>query len=224
MRIITQITKHSTKFLSAFAVSLTAISLLTSISGYADSSKNIVENASDTSSTSTLVAAVTAADLASTLSGTGPFTVFAPSNSAFEKLGTTVDELLKPENKTLLQDILKYHVVSGSVDAATALTLTEANSLQGDKIMIMNDNGKVKLNNTSTVTTADVTSSNGVIHIIDTVILSSSLQTRVANLGKADMHLTRSGGFSANPITLLLIVTGSIILVETLARKYSAQK
>lgn len=135
--------------------------------------KNIVETAIDAGSFKTLVAAVTAAGLAETLSGTGPFTVFAPTDEAFAKIpAETLTDLLKPENKEKLAGILTYHVVSGKVLAADAAKLTEAKTVNGQKIKIDATSG-VKIND-ATVTTADVEASNGVIHIIDTVLMPSA--------------------------------------------------
>ena len=122
----------------------------------------------------TLVAAVQAAGLAETLSGAGPFTVFAPTDEAFAKLPAgTVDELLKPENKQKLVDILTYHVVSGKVMAADVVNLTEAETLLGSNVKIMVDGDKVFVNDAQVVLT-DVAASNGVIHVIDSVILPPS--------------------------------------------------
>ncbi|WP_051583960.1 fasciclin domain-containing protein [Dokdonia sp. PRO95] len=146
-------------------------------------SKNIVENAVNSKDHTTLVAAVKAAGLVETLQGEGPFTVFAPTNAAFEKLPEgTVATLLKPENKTALQDVLTYHVVAGKFDAAAIMseiknnngtaTFTTVNgaklmaSLNGSSVILMDQNG-----NKSTVTIADVNQSNGVIHVVDTVVL-----------------------------------------------------
>lgn len=138
--------------------------------------KNIVETAVEAGSFKTLVAAVTAAGLAETLSGTGPFTVFAPTDEAFAKIpAETLTDLLKPENKEKLVGILTYHVVSGKVLAADAAKLTEAATVNGQEIKIDATDG-VKIND-ATVTTADVEASNGVIHIIDTVLLPSATAT-----------------------------------------------
>lgn len=145
--------------------------------------KNIVENASNSKDHTTLVAAVKAADLVETLSGKGPFTVFAPTNAAFDKLPAgTVDTLLKPENKAMLQGILKYHVVAGNYDSKkiakeikkgngkAMLTTVEGGmltaSMSGDKLILTDEKG-----GTSTVTIADVKQSNGVIHEVDTVVM-----------------------------------------------------
>ena len=135
------------------------------------SAKNIVETAASVEDFSTLVAAVKAAGLVDTLSGKGPFTVFAPTNAAFAKLPKgTVETLLKPENKDKLVKILTYHVVAGKVMAADVVKIHEAKSVQGSDIKIKVVDGKVMLNN-ATVTKTDIETSNGVIHIIDTVIM-----------------------------------------------------
>ena len=131
---------------------------------------NIVETATAAGSFNTLVAAVKAAGLVETLSGPGPFTVFAPTDEAFAKLPTeTLTNLLKSENKQKLTDILTYHVVSGRVTAADVSKITEAGTVNGQQIKINTTSG-VKIND-ATVTTADVEASNGVIHIIDSVLL-----------------------------------------------------
>ncbi|MDQ5981835.1 MAG: hypothetical protein QG570_593 [Patescibacteria group bacterium] len=119
---------------------------------------------------STLVTAVTEAELAETLSGTGPFTVFAPVNAAFAKLPNgTVESLLK--DKDQLTSVLTYHVVAGKVMAADAMKLTEAMTVQGQKIKIStNSSGEVMINDAKVIS-ADIEASNGVIHVIDTVLL-----------------------------------------------------
>jgi uncharacterized surface protein with fasciclin (FAS1) repeats len=121
---------------------------------------------------STLVAALKAADLVATLDGKGPFTVFAPTNEAFAKLPAgTVENLLKPENREQLAAVLTYHVVPGSVMAADVVKLDEARTVQGGAIDIAVADGKVRLNDSATVTATDIKASNGVIHVIDAVIL-----------------------------------------------------
>jgi len=121
-----------------------------------------------------LVAALKAADLVDTLNGKGPFTVFAPTNAAFAKLPAgTVESLLKPENKAKLTSILTYHVVSGKVKAAQVVKLTKAATVNGQSVTIKVKAGKVMLDN-ATVTKTDIETSNGVIHVIDTVILPKS--------------------------------------------------
>ena len=135
--------------------------------------KNIVETAINAGSFKTLVSAVTAAGLAETLQGAGPFTVFAPTDDAFAKIpAETLTDLLKPENKEKLVGILTYHVVSGKVMAADAAKLTTAKTVNGQELKIDATDG-VKIND-ATVATADVEASNGVIHIIDTVLMPSA--------------------------------------------------
>ena len=145
--------------------------------------KNIVQNAMNSKDHTTLVAAVKAAGLADTLQGAGPFTVFAPTNAAFAKLPAgTVDTLLKPENKEKLAKILTCHVVAANaMSPAIAKMIADDKGthpvktlggcmlqakMMGDKITLTDENGNV-----ATVTTADVQQSNGVIHVIDTVML-----------------------------------------------------
>jgi uncharacterized surface protein with fasciclin (FAS1) repeats len=133
--------------------------------------KDIVDTAVAAGSFKTLAAALGAAGLVDTLKGPGPFTVFAPTDEAFAKLPAgTVESLLKPENKAKLVDILTYHVVSGNVESAAAVKLTEATPLNKKTIKLEVKDGALYLNK-SKVTTADVKCSNGVIHIIDTVLL-----------------------------------------------------
>jgi uncharacterized surface protein with fasciclin (FAS1) repeats len=134
-------------------------------------SKNIVENAAGSSDHTTLVAAVKAAGLAETLSGTGPFTVFAPTNEAFDKLPKgTVESLLKPEMKKDLTDVLTYHVVPGTFKAADLKDGQKLKTVEGKDLMVSIKDGKVMING-ATVTIADAISSNGVTHVIDAVLL-----------------------------------------------------
>ena len=145
--------------------------------------KNIIENAVNSKDHTTLVAAVKAGDLVSVLSGKGPFTVFAPTNSAFEKLPAgTVNNLLKPENKATLQAVLTYHVVSGNLDSkAIAKAIKEGNgkatftTVQGGKLICAMDGKNLIITdekgNRSMVTMANVYQSNGVIHVVDSVVL-----------------------------------------------------
>jgi uncharacterized surface protein with fasciclin (FAS1) repeats len=133
--------------------------------------KDIVDTAVGAGKFSTLVAAVKAAGLVDTLKGPGPFTVFAPTDEAFAKLPKgTVEDLLKPENKEKLAAILTYHVVPGKVMAADiAGKKTNVKSVQGSELAVDASSG-VKIND-ATVTTADIATSNGVIHVIDTVVM-----------------------------------------------------
>jgi uncharacterized surface protein with fasciclin (FAS1) repeats len=134
-------------------------------------SKNIVENALGSNEHTTLVAAVQAAGLAETLSGTGPFTVFAPTNEAFNKLPAgTVDNLVKPEMKNDLTKILTYHVVSGALRATDLVDGQKLKTVQGNELIVNVKDGKVMIDGAN-VTTADVISSNGVTHVIDTVLM-----------------------------------------------------
>jgi uncharacterized surface protein with fasciclin (FAS1) repeats len=136
----------------------------------ADKPKDIVDTAAGNASFKTLVAAVKAADLVDTLKGKGPFTVFAPTDEAFAKLPKgTVEELLKPENKKKLQAVLTYHVVAGDVRASDVVKLKTAKTVQGQEVKIDASNG-VMINNAK-VTKTDIVCTNGVIHVIDTVIL-----------------------------------------------------
>lgn len=132
---------------------------------------DIVDTAVSAGSFKTLVAAVKAAGLVETLKGEGPFTVFAPTDAAFAKLPKhVIADLLKPENKSKLQAILTYHVVPGKVKAADVVKVTGANSVQGQRIDVNVAGGKVSVDKASVVKT-DIETSNGVIHVIDTVIL-----------------------------------------------------
>jgi len=174
----------------AFALVATAISATTFAQGTKMvggaamySTKDIVDNAVNSKDHTTLVAAVTAAGLVETLKTDGPFTVFAPTNDAFNKLPEgTVATLVKPENKALLTKILTYHVLSGKFNAADIVKAIKAGKgtaefttisggklsamLQGSSVVLKDENG-----NTSTVTIADVNQKNGVIHVIDSVVL-----------------------------------------------------
>jgi len=119
----------------------------------------------------TLVTAVKAAGLVDTLKGPGPFTVFAPTDEAFAKLPAgTLESLLKPENKAKLQSILTYHVVAGKVMAADVVKLKTAKTVEGEKVTIKAADGGVMVNQAK-VTKADIEASNGVIHVIDSVLL-----------------------------------------------------
>ena len=134
-------------------------------------SKNIVENASNSADHKTLVAAVKAADLVGTLTGAGPFTVFAPTDEAFNKLPAgTVDNLLKPAMKKDLTSVLTYHVVPGKVMAADLKDGMKLKTVQGQDLMVSVKDGKVMINGAN-VTITDAVSSNGVTHVIDAVLM-----------------------------------------------------
>jgi uncharacterized surface protein with fasciclin (FAS1) repeats len=133
--------------------------------------KNIVETAIASPDHTTLVTAVKAAGLVETLSGAGPFTVFAPSNAAFAKLPAgTVETLVKPESKAKLTSILTYHVVAGAVKAADLKDGQKIKTVQGEELTVSIKEGKVSINGAN-VTAADLASSNGVIHVIDAVLM-----------------------------------------------------
>jgi len=145
--------------------------------------KDVVDVAIGSADHTTLVAAVKAADLVGTLKGKGPFTVFAPINAAFDKLPAgTVETLLKPENKATLAKILTYHVVSGNLDAAAVVAAikagngkVEVTTVSGGKLTVTLDGSKVKITDekggSAFVTAADLKGSNGVVHVIDSVLL-----------------------------------------------------
>jgi uncharacterized surface protein with fasciclin (FAS1) repeats len=136
--------------------------------------KTIVEVAVQSEDFKTLVAAVKAADLVETLSGKGPFTVFAPTDKAFAKLPKeTLESLLKPENKKKLAGILTYHVVPAKVLAKDVVQLKDAETAQGSKVKIVVKDGTVMIDNAKVVKT-DIPCKNGVIHVIDTVIIPKS--------------------------------------------------
>jgi uncharacterized surface protein with fasciclin (FAS1) repeats len=164
--------------MKVFAIlpALMMVSCLTWVPALAQETKpateDIVGVAAGNKDFSTLVAAVKAAGLVETLKGKGPFTVFAPTNAAFEKLPKgTVEDLLKPENKEKLIGILTYHVVSGKVMAADVVKVDKAKSVQGSDIRVEVKGGNVMLNGNSKVVKTDIGATNGVIHVIDTVIL-----------------------------------------------------
>lgn len=175
-------------------VLIASFSLLLSVTAYAQKpvtvggapmypTKNIIENAVNSKDHTTLVAAVKAAGLVETLSGAGPFTVFAPTNAAFEKLPAgTVENLLKPENKATLTAVLTYHVVAGKLSAADVSKAIKAGNgtatlttVQGGKLQAMMSGKDVLLKdekgNTSKISIFDVNQSNGVIHVVESVVL-----------------------------------------------------
>ena len=137
--------------------------------------RDVVDTAIAAGSFKTLAKALDAAGLVTTLKGSGPFTVFAPTDEAFAKLPAgTLETLLKPENKEKLQRILTYHVVSGKVMASDVVKLQSTKAVSGDTITVKVRNDVVHVDN-ATVTKADVTASNGVIHVIDAVILPKGI-------------------------------------------------
>lgn len=162
-------------------VTIAAAVLTTSFGAQAQ--KTVVDIAVGSKEHTTLVAGLTAADLVTTLQSAGPFTVFAPTNAAFAKLPAgTLETLLKPENKATLAKILTYHVIAGTFDAAAVVKAIKANNgslslttVSGNKLVASIKQGKVTLTdekgNSATVVVADLTATNGVIHVIDAVVL-----------------------------------------------------
>ena len=142
-------------------------------------SKNIIQNAVNSKDHTTLVAAVKAAGLVETLEGKGPFTVFAPTNTAFGKLPAgTVETLVKPENKATLTKILTYHVVPGKLAASDLKDGMKLKTAEGEQLSVKLQDGKVWIvdakGGTSMVTISNVNQSNGVIHVVDTVLMPAS--------------------------------------------------
>jgi uncharacterized surface protein with fasciclin (FAS1) repeats len=155
--------------------SLALVGMLSAAPARAQQPQNIVDTAVAAGSFTTLATALTAADLVATLKGQGPFTVFAPTDAAFAKLPAgTLESLLKPENKDKLRRILTYHVVAGEVRAADVVKLQSAKAVSGDSIAVKVRDGKVHVDDAS-VTKADIQASNGVIHVIDAVILPKGI-------------------------------------------------
>jgi len=150
-----------------------AFIILTSLAvpARAQQTKDIVDTAVAAGSFTTLAKALTAADLVATLKGAGPFTVFAPTDEAFAKLPAgTVENLLKPENKAMLRRVLTYHVVAGKVMAADVVKVSSAKAVSGDALAIKVNGSAVMVDKAQVVKT-DIGASNGVIHVIDTVLL-----------------------------------------------------
>jgi uncharacterized surface protein with fasciclin (FAS1) repeats len=142
-------------------------------------SKNIIQNAVNSKDHTTLVAAVKAAGLVETLEGKGPFTVFAPTNAAFGKLPAgTVDTLVKPESKATLTKILTYHVVPGKLEASALTEGKKLKTAEGEELTVKHQDGKIWIvdakGGTSMVTISNVNQSNGVIHVVDTVLMPAS--------------------------------------------------
>jgi uncharacterized surface protein with fasciclin (FAS1) repeats len=159
-----------------FAITAVALLALGPLAGQARAqSKDIVDTAVGAGMFTTLAKALTAADLVSTLKGAGPFTVFAPTDEAFAKLpAATLQNLLKPENKAQLRQVLTYHVVPGRVMAADVARMTTATAANGEKVAIAAKDGAVTVSKSRVVKT-DIAASNGIIHVIDAVMLPPGL-------------------------------------------------
>ena len=161
------------RLIAAFALVLVGTLAATPLlrAGDAAAKKDIVDTAVGAGKFNTLAAALKAAGLVETLKGEGPFTVFAPTDGAFAKLPAgTVEDLLKPENKEKLTAVLTYHVVAGKAMAKDVAGMSSAKTVNGKEVKLKAYDGKVKVDN-ATVTKADIAASNGVIHVIDTVLL-----------------------------------------------------
>ena len=152
--------------------SLALVGIMAAVSpARAQQPTNIVDTAVAAGSFATLAKALTAADLVGTLKGTGPFTVFAPTDEAFAKLPAgTLENLLKPENKAMLRRVLTYHVVSGKVMAGDVVKASSAKAVSGDMLSIKAGGGSVMIDQARVVKT-DIAASNGVIHVVDAVLL-----------------------------------------------------
>jgi uncharacterized surface protein with fasciclin (FAS1) repeats len=158
---------------SCLGILIVLFALIMTTYGWADqrNTKDIIDTAVGAGSFQTLAKALTAAGLVETLKGKGPFTVFAPTDDAFAKLPAgTLEDLMKPENKEKLKGILTYHVVSGEVKAADVVKLKTAKTVNGQKLKITVKDGSVMIDNAN-VTKTDIICSNGIIHVIDAVVL-----------------------------------------------------
>jgi transforming growth factor-beta-induced protein len=176
--------------------------------------KDIVDTALAAGSFNTLATALQAAGLVETLKGEGPFTVFAPTDEAFAKMDKVLlESLLKPENKDRLTSILTYHVVPGKVTAADVVKLASAKTVQGEEVEIKVDGNTVTLNGVAKVTATDVMAGNGVIHVIDTVILPPSVREALAAADLKDIVDTAVAAGSFNTLATALQAAG---LVDTL--------
>ena len=164
--------RHGLAAFGLFALASSAVVAHNHGGGYGDDEKSdIVDTAVEAGQFSTLAAALEAADLVETLKGDGPFTVFAPTDEAFAALPEgTLDSLLQPENREQLVSILTYHVVSGKVDSESVSSMDAAETLNGQSVSISTDYGSVQIGN-ATVVQADIEASNGIIHVIDAVLL-----------------------------------------------------
>ena len=191
------------KKIASLFLAISLIATVLSNSSCAMGKKDIVGVASDNAKT--LAAAVTAAGLVQTLKGPGPFTVFAPTDAAFAAIQSDVDNLLKPENKAELAKVLTCHVVSGKKMASDLKDGQQLTALDGSKLMVKISNGKTMVND-ATITTKDVEASNGVVHLIDKVILPAKPKEKV-------MDIVAIASESAKTLAAAVTAAG---LVETL--------
>lgn len=168
-----ELTEMKIEIASMAVAAMTALGMVTSTANVHAAEMDIVDTAVSAGQFKTLAAALAAAGLVDTLKGAGPFTVFAPTDDAFAKLPAgTVETLLKPENKDKLTAILTYHVVPGSVMAADVVKLKDAKTVNGQMVKVTVNGGSVMIGDAN-VTKTDIAASNGVIHVIDTVLMPS---------------------------------------------------
>lgn len=196
---------------------------------------DIVRTARDAGQFATLLAAVDAAGLTGTLRGDGPFTVFAPTDEAFRRLpGGTVDELLRPENRDRLKAILLYHVVPGRVSAQQARNISRATTVEGSELRLRTDANALRVDG-ATVVKADVGASNGVIHVIDAVLMPREAARGTARAGDFGRGGSGTAGQSARGLIALAIARGvplynngmpaaTIAIYEVAARGVLAQQ
>lgn len=203
-------TRRLTRVLALSFAAVLAISVMAAPVASAQQPKDIVDTAVGAGQFTTLVKAVQAAGLVETLKGPGPFTVFAPTDAAFAKLPAgTLDQLLADPAK--LKAVLTYHVVPGKVMAAQVTNGLSANTVQGAPLTFQVGGGSVKVNNSATVISADVAASNGVIHVIDSVLLPPSAAA-------APSQLPRAGEAApSDPLPFALAGLGLLILGATFA-------
>lgn len=190
------------KIVTSIALALAFLVGMTGRQAYAEG-KDIVDTAVEAGSFKTLAAALQAAELVDALKGEGPFTVFAPTDKAFAKLPAgTIESLLKPENRDQLVSVLKYHVVPGRILSYDAVAAKSAGTLQGDDIRVSVSNNQVKINEANVVK-PDVVTSNGVIHIIDSVLLpaqkvsAADARQMIEHAIARGVHLFNSGHHAA---------------------------
>jgi transforming growth factor-beta-induced protein len=200
------------KIFSTAALTLTLLSALVTPSALAQN-KNIMSLVSESDNFSTLEAAIRAADLADTLSGTGPFTVLAPTNDAFGKIPKeTLDKLLLPVNKDVLKKVLTYHVIGARADSAAIAKLTSVKTVEGSEIAIKTADSKIVLNGNVTVVTADIIATNGIVHAIDSVLvpptvdLSKLATTAAVNKTLSSAETPRTGGYNSRDFAFAMLV------------------
>ena len=181
--------------------------------------KDIVDNAVNASNVTTLVAAVKVAGLVDTLKGPGPFTVFAPTNDAFNKLPAgTVDTLLKPENKKMLSDILTYHVISGKYKASDLVDGMKLTTVMGQQLIVQRSGDRIQImggKSTATIDTQDVISSNGVTHVVNTVLIPADGVMVGGALMTPDKDIV-DNAVNASNVTTLVAAVKAAGLVDTL--------